>query len=115
MRTVLVVAAVVLAALGGAGCSKKKEPPACAAIVDKMMGLIKGQLGGEMGDKAGMIATCEKSFTDDMKRCLGDAADLDAVAVCRGGKPKPRARVPEPPPERPPPRDPHEGLDIKKP
>jgi hypothetical protein len=84
MRWTVVAVAIALAA----GCSKKKDPPpTCAAIVDKMMGFIKGNLGGEVGDKPGMVAQCEKEFSDDLKRCLGEAADLNAVVVCRGGKP----------------------------
>jgi hypothetical protein len=114
MRRGSIVLVLALLLLTGACSKKKKEPPpSCTDIVEKMMGFIKGEVGGEMGDRKGLVEQCEKTFSDDMKRCLGEAKDLPAVAECRGGKGKPRS--PRAPDEKPkaPPKDPHEGMNIK--
>jgi hypothetical protein len=102
------VAALLGLALACAGCGKKSPPPSCTEIADKMLGFVKGELGGEIGDRKGLIQQCDRTFSDDMKRCLGEAADLNAVAVCRGGKAG--QRRPGPTPDKAPQPDPHEGM-----
>ncbi len=88
MRIVL-AALLVLSA-----CSKKAaDVPSCEKVVDNMLAVTKTAMPGhgdmEMGNKKQMMAECEKrNLTDDQKRCLVAAKDLNGLAAC---SPKPAA------------------------
>jgi len=105
-RSSLAVALVVLlAACGG----KKDEGPPCGAIVDHINELTKTLPGHEnvngdpkMGtDRKQMIGLCEKrQYSAEIKGCILDAKDTDALAIClrkHRGEPDPNA-APKPKP-----------------
>ena len=88
MRIVLATLLVLSA------CSKKAaDVPSCEKVVDNMLAVTKTAMPGhgdmEMGNKKQMTAECEKrNLTDDQKRCLVAAKDLNGLAACT---PKPAA------------------------
>lgn len=69
-------------------CSKKAaDVPSCDKVVDNMLAVTKSAMPGhgdmEMGNKKQMVAECEKrNLTDDQKRCIATAKDLNALAGC---------------------------------
>lgn len=87
----LLAALLVLSA-----CSSKKKAadvPSCEKVVDNMLAVTKQAMPGhgdmEMGNKKQMTAECEKrNLTDDQKRCIATAKDLNGLATCT---PKPAA------------------------
>ncbi len=81
--------------LSACSSSKKKaaDVPSCETIVDNMLAVTKQAMPGhgdmELGNKKQMAAECEKrNLSDDQKRCLAAAKDLNAIADCT---PKPAA------------------------
>lgn len=81
---VLAVTAALLAA-----CSKPAPDrgPRCDVIVDNLLAVSKTQLAGHgdmaLGDRAAMLAQCEKrNLTAAQRRCLASAKDLTALAGC---------------------------------
>jgi hypothetical protein len=95
----VVLALVLFAACGG----KKDEGPPCGAIVDHINELTKTLPGHEnvngdprMGtDRKQMIGLCEKrQYSVEVKTCILDAKDTDALAIClrkSRGEPDPNA------------------------
>ena len=83
-------ALLVVAACGG---KKAADAPSCEKGVDSMLALTKQAMPGhgdmEMGNKKQMVAECEKrGLSDDQKRCIVAAKDLNGLAACT---PKPTA------------------------
>jgi hypothetical protein len=70
-------------------CSSKKaaDVPSCEKVVDNMLAVTKQAMPGhgdmELGNKKQMTAECEKrNLTDDQKRCIATAKDLNTLATC---------------------------------
>jgi hypothetical protein len=77
-------ALLFVAACGG---KKAADVPSCDKVVDNMLAVTKTAMPGhgdmEMGNKKQMVAECEKrGLTDDQKRCLATAKDLNGLAGC---------------------------------
>lgn len=86
---------VLAAVLVLSACSSKKaaDVPSCETIVDNMLAVTKTAMPGhgdmEMGNKKQMTAECEKrGLSDEQKKCLATAKDLNGLATCT---PKPTA------------------------
>lgn len=74
-------------------CSKKAaDVPSCEKVVDNMLTVTKTAMPGhgdmELGNKKQMVAECEKrGLSDEQKRCIVAAKDLNGLAECT---PKPK-------------------------
>ncbi|MFN0247963.1 MAG: hypothetical protein ACKV2T_13825 [Kofleriaceae bacterium] len=70
-------------------CSSKKaaDVPSCEKIVDNMLTITKAAMPAhgdmELGNKKQMAAECEKrGLSDEQKRCMATAKDLNGLAAC---------------------------------
>lgn len=84
------VAVLFVAACGG---KKAADVPSCEKVVDNMLAVTKQAMPGhgdmELGNKKQMVAECEKrGLTDEQKKCMATAKDLNGLAAC---SPKPAA------------------------
>ena len=98
MRALACLVLAVTAVLAACAKPAPDRGPPCDVIVDNLLAVSKTQLAGHgdmaLGDRAAMLAQCEKrSLTAAQRRCLATATDLTALSGCvpRTAPPAPAA------------------------
>lgn len=69
-----------LAIWGATGCGKKEA--SCDAVFEHVKDLAPAEMKDFEGSKSDALAKCE-TLTVEQRKCILDAGDLAAVAVCK--------------------------------